>query len=128
MADGAQHAGDIDAAERETDIVAGPDDADQGCRETFLQRTKRDEGALQAIAADEDACGDEEGDERANLRHGAGDIRESGRDSGDHCGAFQCVAPHSVAGQPRIVTIAVLFAAFRPASVSSGLGLAVSLV
>ena len=78
MADVAQDPGDVDAADREADAVAGADHADQGWRKAFVGAAQCDIGALEAIAADEDAGGDEEGNQGAYLAHGGRGLEGEG--------------------------------------------------
>ena len=66
VADGPDDPGDIDAAHGEADVVARADDADGLRRKAFLQRAQRDEGSLQPVAADENAGGGKQGNERAD--------------------------------------------------------------
>ena len=69
MADRLHDARDEDAAEQETAEIGGAHEADGGRRKAFLRSAQRDQRALQPVAAEQDACGDEEGDQRTDRGH-----------------------------------------------------------
>ena len=73
VADCPHDARDEDAAEQEAAEIGGSHEADGCWREAFLCPAQRDQRALQAIAAEQDACSDEKGDQRADRRHMRGE-------------------------------------------------------
>ena len=60
---------DEQAAEQEAAEIGGAHEADGRRRKAFLRAAQRDQRALQAVAAEQDACGDEEGDQRTDGGH-----------------------------------------------------------
>ncbi|MNT32286.1 hypothetical protein D3C72_1681590 [compost metagenome] len=79
MADPPQKPRHRNAAERESDAVGGADETDGAGREPFREAAQRDIGSLQAVAADQNAGGDEKRDERSDLAH-CGPTRFGGLD------------------------------------------------
>ena len=66
MADGLHDARDEDAAEQETAEIGGSHEADGRRRKAFLGAAQRNQRALQPVAAEQDACGDEKRDQRTD--------------------------------------------------------------
>ncbi|MNV34161.1 hypothetical protein D3C71_1255680 [compost metagenome] len=79
MADLAQQARHRNAAKRETEAVGRADEADGAGRKSFGEAAQRDIGSLQAVAADQNAGGDEKWDKRSDLAH-CGPTRFGGLD------------------------------------------------
>ena len=69
MADRLHDAGDGQAAEQEAGEVKGPHQADGGGGKPLLRAAQRDQRALQPIAAEQDAGGEKEREQRADGGH-----------------------------------------------------------
>jgi hypothetical protein len=82
MADGLHDARDRQAAEQEAAEIGRAHQPDRRWREAFLRAAQRDQRALQPVAAEQDAGGDQQGDEGTDRGHGPHVREESG--DGDH--------------------------------------------
>ena len=74
MPDRLHDAGDEQAAEQEAAEIAGAHEADHGRRKTFLRAAQSDQRSLQAVAAEKDAGGNKQGDQRSNRGHEIADM------------------------------------------------------
>ena len=77
MADLLHHRRDGEAANEESGEIGGAHEADRAGRKALLRAAKRDQRTLQPIAAEQDAGGEQQGDQGADGGQGDSRLRLS---------------------------------------------------